>query len=240
MAQQHPTDCTRATWEGIQQAQDIEQIAVHLLSCYRLKLRGFIVKTLNSQLIGKDQNYIDDIEQHTWITATQKIIDSMEDGKPGFIWENAEKDMLFFWLCGIARHHIYNLAKKLKRRNQNELLFEDFTDVPQDYLLIDEILNLTNTNANERPLENDVLFIELVAVIEDILTDLNPRHQEIFAAYVFGFMSSSEIGRQFGITKSTVRQTVSRIRDTLRHQLAEYVEVKKLFRTQSRDIKRDK
>jgi RNA polymerase sigma factor (sigma-70 family) len=173
-----------------------------ILRLYAKDLRVHIGQSLRKYSIPPE--WVDDIEQDTWITAVKKIEE--------FEWQGEDK--LYHWLRSIAFQHVRTLNRKLKETGPS---FDAMKDNIDNELALD-LFCYANGVFEESP-ETSVTLKDTLSAIEAAMHHLKPRAREILVRRLIWRETPAEMAADYGISPEKISGILFRAKETLRVQL---------------------
>lgn len=148
--------------------------------------------------------WVDDIEQDTWITAVKKIAE--------FTWQGEDK--LYNWLRTIAFQHVRTLHRKLK--DDGPSLDEMDDDTESERIL--DLFCYANGIYTGSP-EEDLMMRETVSAVEGAMRYLKPEAQTILVRRLMLQETPAQLAAELGIPAEKISGILFRAKEALRNQL---------------------
>jgi len=139
--------------------------------------------------LGAQDAWVDDLAQEAFLVAHRRRAEFVEGGNVGA------------WLRGIARHLVMNERRKDARRSR--LLHASLADV-----LLDD------ATPGPAPREADLPLV--VAAMNECVAGLPERSRELLRRRYAGEENASTLARALDMTAQAVRQTLVRVRATVK------------------------
>lgn len=174
----------------------------HLMWLHAQDLNRHIRQSLNKWNLPPE--YVDDIQQETWITAVQKI--------ETFEWQGEDK--LYNWLRTIAFQHVRTMHRKLKDRGPS---FDAMEANVENELALD-LFCYANGVYEEGP-ENELALKDTMKVIDSAMQYLKPLAREILVRRLIWRETPAEMAADYGIPPEKISGILFRAKEALRAQL---------------------
>lgn len=173
-----------------------------LMRRYTRDLRGHIGQSLRKW--GLPPEWVDDVEQDTWITAVTKIAE--------FTWQGDDK--LYNWLRTIAFQHVRTLHRKWKDQGPS---FDELDDNPENELSLD-LFCYAHGMYEDSP-EQSVILRETMQAVEQAMRYLKPEAQEILIRRLMLRETPAQMSLHLGIAPERISGILFRAKEALRTQL---------------------
>jgi RNA polymerase sigma factor (sigma-70 family) len=175
-----------------------------LLRDHAPKLRRDIIISLRKRGLASD--WVDDIQQETWVTVVKDI--------NKFDWQGEDK--FYNWLRSIARHHIQTLNHKVKN---NTISFDAIDDYTVETGLSLDLFMYTNGLVEDSP-ENEVALRESLSALDGALQKLKPREREIVMRRLIWRETPKEMAADYGVKPESISMILARSKDAIHAHMA--------------------
>jgi len=171
----------------------------YLIKVHGRDLRDEIQKSLRKR--GLPLEFIDDIEQDTWVSALHSIVN--------FEWQG--EDQFYHWLRVISLNHI----RKLKRDQDRQVSIDDFEDQHNETELEQFYAKYGLYKVG---IEDHIILRERMIMIDYALRQLKPHQSEIFIRWLMG-EKPRELAIVYGKRPETISMFLMRTKQTIKDQL---------------------
>lgn len=170
-----------------------------LIKYYAEDLRRDILNSLRKRRLPEE--WLDDIEQESWLTAIKRIED--------FVWESEEK--FYHWIRVISLNHL----RRYQRIEGRGISIADSEDAD----VVDELENFVDSwQSYEMSVEDQAELKEVYAALDTALRSLKPREQEILLHWLAG-KKPRELAVMYNIQASSISMLLMRAKDKIRASL---------------------
>jgi RNA polymerase sigma factor (sigma-70 family) len=175
-----------------------------LLHHHARDLRRDITISLRKRQLSTD--WVDDIQQETWMTVVKEI--------DKFDWQGEGK--FYNWLRSIARHHIQTLNHKVKH---NAISFDEIDDNEVEKGLSLDLFMYVHGLVEDSP-ENEVAMRESMAALDTALQRLKPREREIVMRRLIWRETPKQMAADYGVKPESISMILARAKDTIQVHMA--------------------
>jgi len=175
-----------------------------LLHNHARDLRRDITISLRKRQLSTD--WVDDIQQETWMTVVKEI--------DKFDWQGEDK--FYNWLRSIARYHIQTLNHKVKH---NAISFDEIEDNAVENGLSLDLFMYVHGLVGDSP-ENEVALRESMMALDTALQRLKPREREIVMRRLIWRETPKEMAADYGVKPESISMILARAKDTIQVHMA--------------------